>query len=160
MSQTALRRRSIRRAERAIPHEQAIAILQNGEFGILSTSSGDGRPYGVPLGYCYTDDTIYFHCALEGHKLENLCSNNCVSFCVVGKTEVLPEQFSTRYESAIVFGKALEVTGSEKQHGLRELLKKYSPGFLEKGLNYAECSAEKTRVYKIVIEYLTGKARR
>ncbi len=51
-------------------------------------------------------DVIYFHCAPEGHKLENLSGNNKVSFCVVGKTQVLPDKFATNYESVIVFGTA------------------------------------------------------
>lgn len=151
-------KRPIRRAERAIPQEQATEILQKGEYGILSTVSADGQPYGVPVSYSYADNTIYFHCAVEGHKLENLAASNRVSFCVVGKTEVLPDKFATRYESAIVFGKAVELTGADKQHGLTELLKKYSADYLEKGQLYIEASAERTRVYKIVIESLSGKS--
>jgi uncharacterized protein len=152
--------RSIRRAERALSQEQAVEILQKGEYGILSTVSSDGQPYGVPVSYCYINNGIYFHCAQEGHKLENLSANSCVSFCVVGKTEVLPDKFATRYESAIVFGKAFELTGEEKQSGLIELLKKYSPDFLEKGLRYIESDIDKTRVYKIQVESLSGKARK
>ena len=152
--------RKIRRADRAIPESEAQGILRAGEYGVLSTVSADGEPYGVPVSYAYTGDVIYFHCALEGHKLENLSSNNRVSFCVVGKTHVLPGKFATNYESTIVFGKAFEVTGAEKQAGLVEILKKYSPGFMEKGLRYIAGDGGKARVYKIVIESMTGKARK
>ncbi len=152
--------RKIRRAERAIPESEAKEILLAGEYGVLSTVSEDGQPYGVPVSYSYTGDIIYFHCALEGHKLENLSSNNKVSFCVVGKTRLLPAKFATNYESVIVFGKAFEVTEDEKHQGLLEILKKYSPGFIDKGLRYIEGDGHKARVYKIVIESLTGKARK
>ena len=152
--------RPIRRADRALSQEQAMEILFKGEYCILSTVSSDGQPYGVPVSYCYSDNLLYFHCAVEGHKLENLTANNRVSFCVVGETKILPEKFATRYESAIIFGKAYELTGNEKLSGLTELLKKYSPDFLEKGQLYIESNAEKTRVYKIEIEALSGKARR
>jgi len=152
--------RPIRRADRALSLEQAMEILFKGEFGILSTVSSDGQPYGVPVSYCYSDNLLYFHCAVEGHKLENLAANNSVSFCVVGETEILPDKFATRYESAIVFGKAYELTGNEKLSGLTELLKKYSQDFLEKGQLYIESNAEKTRVYKIEVVALSGKARR
>jgi nitroimidazol reductase NimA-like FMN-containing flavoprotein (pyridoxamine 5'-phosphate oxidase superfamily) len=127
---------------------------------VLSTVSVDGQPYGVPVSYSYNGDVIYFHCAVEGHKLENLSGNNKVSFCVVGKTRVLPGKFATNYESVIVFGKAFEVTEDEKHRGLLELLKKYSPGFIDKGLRYIEGDGGKARVYKIVIEAMTGKARK
>jgi nitroimidazol reductase NimA-like FMN-containing flavoprotein (pyridoxamine 5'-phosphate oxidase superfamily) len=152
--------RKMRRADRAIPDSEAKEILQAGEYGILSTVSADGQPYGVPVSYSYAGDVIYFHCALEGHKLENLNSNNRVSFCVVGKTQVLPDKFATNYESVIVFGKAFEVVDDEKQTGLLELLKKYSPGFTDKGLKYIDHDGGKARVYKIVIEAMTGKSRK
>ncbi len=152
--------RKIRRADRAIPDSEARQILRVGEYGILSTVSVDGQPYGVPVSYTYTGEVIYFHCALEGHKLENLSSNNRVSFCVVGRTQVLPDKFATNYESVIVFGQAFEVTGAEKQTRLVEILKKYSPAHIEKGLRYIEGDGRKARVYKIVVESMTGKARK
>jgi len=152
--------RKLRRADRAIPESEAKEILQAGEYGILSTVSVDGQPYGVPVSYSYAGDVIYFHCAVEGHKLENLSGNNKVSFCVVGKTQVLPDKFATNYESVIVFGKAFEVTEDEKHRGFLELLKKYSPGFMEKGRRYIDGDGRKARVYKIVVESMTGKARK
>lgn len=152
--------RPIRRSERALNDEQATVILQKGEYGLLSTVSPDGQPYGVPVSFAYADHALYFHGAVEGHKLDNLASNPRVSFCVVGGTEVLPDKFATRYESAIVFGTARELTGAEKHSGLTELVKKYSPDFTEKGKRYIDSDIEKTRVFKIEIEALSGKARR
>jgi hypothetical protein len=152
--------KTMRRADRAIPDSEAKEILQAGEYGVLSTVSVDGQPYGVPVSYSYAGDVIYFHCAPEGHKLENLSGNSRVSFCVVGKTQVLPDKFATNYESVIVFGKAFEVTDDEKHTGLVELLKKYSPGFMEKSLRYIEGDSGQARVYRIVIESMTGKSRK
>jgi uncharacterized protein len=152
--------RTIRRADRAIPDHEAREILQAGEYGILSTVSADGQPYGVPVSYSYTGEVIYFHCAVEGHKLENLSSNNKVSFCVVGKTQVLPDKFATNYESVIVFGTAVEIVDDEKHTGLVELLQKYSSGFMDKGLRYIDGDGHKARVYKIVIDAMTGKSRK
>jgi nitroimidazol reductase NimA-like FMN-containing flavoprotein (pyridoxamine 5'-phosphate oxidase superfamily) len=152
--------RKMRRIDRAISEGEAKEILQKGEYGILSTVSVDGQPYGIPLSFAYTGDGIYFHCALEGQKVDNVRGNHRASFCVVGKTEVLPEKFGTKYESVIVFGKVAEVTGDEKQKGLLELLKKYSPGSIKEGLHYRKTDGGKTRVYKIAIESMTGKSRK
>jgi nitroimidazol reductase NimA-like FMN-containing flavoprotein (pyridoxamine 5'-phosphate oxidase superfamily) len=152
--------RTMRRADRAILDSEAREILRMGEYGVLSTVSADGQPYGVPVSYAYTGEAIYFHCALEGHKLDNLNSNNRVSFCVVGRTQVLPDKFATNYESIIVFGTAHEVVDDEKHAGLVEILKKYSPDFMEKGERYIQGDGPKARVYKIIIESMTGKARR
>ena len=138
--------RKIRRVDRALSENETREILRKGEYGILSTVSIDGQPYGMPVSYAYQGDVIYFHCAVEGHRVENLKGNNKVSFCVVGKTEVMPEKFGTKYESAIVFGRVSEVTDDEKHNALLEILKKYSPGFIEEGLRYTESVAGKARV--------------
>jgi uncharacterized protein len=134
--------------------------LEKGEYGILSTVSPDGQPYGVPVSYAYTQAVIYFHCAKGGHKLGNLRGNNKVAFCVVGETEVLPEEFATKYESVIVFGEAFKATEAERRQGLLDLVKKYSPEFIEKGRQHIDDDHGKTVVYKIVIGTITGKSRK
>ncbi len=149
--------REMRRKDRKTDNEEALRILESGEYGILSTSGSNGYAYGVPLSYACSNGCIYFHCAVEGHKLDNIAHNNRVSFCVVGATEVLPENFSTKYESVIVFGKASVVDGEEKREALMTILNKYSPQFLEKGIKYINADAVKTKVVKIEIEHITGK---
>lgn len=106
------------------------------------------------------NDSIYFHCATEGHKLDNILYNSKVSFCVVGQTCVLPDRFSTKYESVIIFGKATEVFEDEKNMALVEILKKYSSGFMEQGKEHIKNRSMAARVIKISIEHCTGKARR
>ena len=149
-----------RRADRTISKEEADELLDRAEYGILSTVGADGLPYGIPVSYCVIGDDIYFHCAMEGRKLDNIAHNPQVSFCVVGKTNVLPDKFSTEYESTVVSGTAGEVFDEEKQKGLEGLLHKYSVGHFEKGLKYIEALNYKTRVYRIHIESISGKARR
>jgi nitroimidazol reductase NimA-like FMN-containing flavoprotein (pyridoxamine 5'-phosphate oxidase superfamily) len=149
----------MRRKDRELSAEEAGRILAKGEFGVLSTVGTDGQPYGIPLSYVYRDNAVYFHCASEGHKLQNLANNHSVSFCVVGRTNVLPAEFVTNYESAVVFGPASEVQGSEKHGALLALLEKYSPDFIENGKCYIEKNTARTKVVKIFIARLTGKAR-
>jgi len=127
---------------------------------VLSTISADGHPYGVPLSYCVLDGAIYFHCALEGHKLENIAADCRVSFCVVGGTEVLPDKFATRYESVIVSGRATEVFDAEKERALEGLVEKYSADFREAGRRYIATDCTLTKVFGIRIEAISGKARR
>lgn len=150
----------LRNKKRGITESEARELLERGEYGILSTCGPDGQPYGIPLSYCVIDNAIYFHCAVAGHKLENLLTNKRVSFCVVGATEVLPDKFATRYESVVVSGTATEVFAEEKQLGLEGLLPKYSAGFVAEGMDYIKAAGERTRVFKISIEGICGKARR
>jgi uncharacterized protein len=150
----------IRRDDRAISLKEAKEILKGGDYGVLSLASMDGQPYGVPLNYCCLEDAIFIHCAVEGRKLDIIKENNKVSFCVVGKTELLPDNFSSKYESAIVCGKIVEVVDDEKQFALVELLKKYYQNNDNKGLQYIDKFRETTKVYKIEIEAITGKAKK
>lgn len=152
--------KEMRRIDRKINNEEVIEILKNGEYGILSIVGKDGYAYGVPLSYTYMDKNIYFHCAVEGYKLDSIKENNNVSFCVVGKTQPIPEKFSTTYESAIVFGKAIEVYEEEKYNALLSIIEKYSNEYMEQGKAYVKNAGDKTKVLKICIENITGKARR
>lgn len=152
--------KDLRRKDRAITDEEAIALLNRAEYGVLSTICPDGQPYGVPLNFCIMDHAIYFHCAVEGQKVDNIEKNNSVSFCVVGDTEIMPDKFGTKYESVIVSGTIQEAVDKEKQMALEGLLTKYSRNFFESGLEYIEKLKGKTRVFKITIKRLTGKARR
>jgi nitroimidazol reductase NimA-like FMN-containing flavoprotein (pyridoxamine 5'-phosphate oxidase superfamily) len=150
----------MRRKDRETTEAEARELLERGEYGVLATVSADGAPYAVPLSYCVIDNGIYFHCALEGHKLENIAADSRASFCVVGVTEVLPEKFSTRYESVIVAGRVTEAFDAEKQRGLEGLVEKYSAAFREDGARYIAADSPKTRVFRIGIDSMCGKARR
>ena len=150
----------MRRKDREMDLQQTAELLDKGEYGILATIDADGQPYTTPLSYVYADNCIYFHCATEGHKLDNIKNNNIVSFCVVGRTKVLQEKFTTNYESAIVLGSASEIFGNEKEKALLLLVRKYSPEFIKEGVDYISKAADKTCVIKIEIQQLTGKARR
>jgi nitroimidazol reductase NimA-like FMN-containing flavoprotein (pyridoxamine 5'-phosphate oxidase superfamily) len=75
-------------------------------------TSAAGVPHGIPLNFAFVNNRIYFHCAPAGKKVDLLASNPQVSFCVVGRTQVLPEQFGTRSESVIATGQVEELFAS------------------------------------------------
>ena len=149
--------REMRRKDKETGTDDAINLLTKCEYGVLSTVGNDGQPYGVPLNYTYKDNCIYFHCALTGHKIDNIDNNPRVSFCAVGNTKVLPSEFSTNYVSAVAFGAASEVQGSERYNALVLLLEKFSPDFMEEGKNYIEKFDKATKVFKIEVAHISGK---
>jgi nitroimidazol reductase NimA-like FMN-containing flavoprotein (pyridoxamine 5'-phosphate oxidase superfamily) len=120
----------------------------------------EALPYGVPLSFCFINGYIYFHCAIEGRKIENLENNEVVSFCAVGKTEVMPSKFGIKYESVIVAGEAFEAFDDEKQMALEGLLQKYSPEHIEDGAKYIDALWNKTRVFGITADHISGKSRK
>jgi nitroimidazol reductase NimA-like FMN-containing flavoprotein (pyridoxamine 5'-phosphate oxidase superfamily) len=150
----------VRRRDRQTSEDEAIDLLTNGEFGVLSMCSTDSKGYGVPLNFVVDRDKIYFHCATEGTKLNNIRENNKVSFCVVGKTTVLPSKFGTLYSSVIVNGTIFEIEGDEKLQALILFLKKYSPDFIEEGKAYIEKQMDKVKILRLSIETISGKARK
>ncbi|MFL0247881.1 pyridoxamine 5'-phosphate oxidase family protein [Candidatus Clostridium stratigraminis] len=152
--------KEMRKKNREIGVEDIKEILENGEYGVLATIGENGYPYATPLSFVYYKEAIYFHCAVEGNKLENIKANEKVSFCVVGKTKVLPDKFSTEYESVIVFGRAFLIKNDEKKDALIAIAQKYSPDFMAEGLQYIERAIDATYIVKIEIDKITGKARR
>ena len=149
--------REMRRKDKEIGTDEAINLLAGCEYGVLSTVDSDGQPYGVPLNYVYKDNCIYFHCALKGHKIDNIDDNPRVSFCAVGNTKVLPSEFSTNFVSAVAFGVASEVQGAERYNALVLILEKFSPDFMEEGEKYIEKLDKATKVIKIEIQHISGK---
>jgi len=150
----------MRRKDREISKEETMQLLNNCEYGVLSTITQNGEPYGVPLSYCVVDNSIYFHSALEGKMLDCIQNNNIASFCVVGNTEILQNKFSTNYESVIVFGIIEEANEIDKQIGLEGLINKYSPNFIPEGIKYIDNAKDETKVLKLKIINLSGKARK
>ena len=150
---------TMRKNNRQLPSTEALRILQEGEYGVLATCSNEGEPYGIPLSYAYQDGCIYFHCALGvGHKIENLKQNARACFTVVGKTQVIPQDFTTNYESAVAFGTVREIT-ENKEAALLLLVKKYSSEFRQEGIEYIRRAQARTGVYEFKIEHLTAKGR-
>lgn len=152
--------RPMRRADRRLDDAAAMDLLKRGEYGILSTTDLNNQPYGIPVNYVVIDDALYFHCANQGQKIENITANKGVSFCVVGKTELIPEKFSTRYESVVVSGTAEVITDAAlKRPALRALIAKYAPDHTAAGEVYIDKLMDQTAVVKVSIEHLAGKAR-
>lgn len=137
-------------------------LLRKGLYGVLSMNGTGGHAYGVPMNYVYTTGRIYLHCAPEGRKLAHVRNDNRVAFCVVGEAEPLPDRFSTKYTSAMVFGRIREVgERQEKLDALVALIEKYgtTEEYVEKGRIYAAGSVQTTVVLRIDIDHMSGKFR-
>ncbi|SHK84357.1 hypothetical protein SAMN02745163_04561 [Clostridium cavendishii DSM 21758] len=152
--------KEMRKKERQLASEEVIENLNKGEYGVLATVNDDGYPYSIPLSYVYHKGNIYFHCAIEGQKLNNIKRNSKVSFCITTDTEILPSQFSTKYKSVVIFGNAEEVFEVEKEEALLALIEKYSGEFLEQGKKYISAAKDKTKVIRIKINHISGKGRK
>ena len=152
--------REMRRKDRERDRSFAEAVVDTCLYAVLATVNGDGSPYCVPLSIVREGEIIYFHCAREGRKIDNLKSRSRVCLSCVGNAEEPPDHFTVVYESAIVSGAAEEVTeDEEKVRALRLLCERHTPA------NMAAFDAEMAReyqataVWKIHIEEISGKQR-
>lgn len=151
----------MRRKERESTKEQAIEWLKDCAYAVLCMTDEEGLPYGVPISPVLKDNTVYFHCALLGKKLDCIVHEpNVCLVCAEGVVPI-PEQFSTAYHSTIAFGKASAVTDAlEKIEALRLLCEKYAASNMEHFDHEIDRSLHRTGVLKIELEGVTGKQKK
>lgn len=150
----------MRRKDREQTKEFALKVADNCDYAVMSMVDPDGNPYCVPLSIVREGENLYFHCALEGHKLECLRNNSNVCVSCVGRTKNVPEEFTTEFESAIIRGKAFEVTEKEEKiHALKLICLRYAESNMANFGSAIEQSLTRTGIWKIEIEDITGKAK-
>ena len=151
--------REMRRKKQEISPEESTAILMRGTSGVLAVQGDNGYPYAVPISYAYYGTHIYFHCAKAGHKLDAVKRDNKVSFCVIDKDEVIPEEYTSYFRSVIAFGTIRIIENEqEKREAIEKLALKYA---LTDTADHRNTSIDKEWeslcMLEMTIEHLTGK---
>lgn len=120
--------REMRRKRQEMTRQESDAVLRRGTSGVLALHGDDGYPYAVPISYVYDGARLFFHCAPEGHKIDAIRRNGKASFCVIDRDDVVPEKYTTRFRSVIVFG-AIRILENEqeKREAIEKLVLKYAP---------------------------------
>lgn len=173
----------MRRKDREMSQEFALTVIDKSVFGVLSLVDDGGEPYGIPLSLVRDGNTLYFHAAKEGRKVELLAKNPQVSVSFVGETKVpeiysheeleqivqdqqkagvlISKVFTTEFESAIVTGKVrLLEDDQEKTRALRLICEKYTPTKMAYFPIAVEAGLKRTNVYAIDIETITAKRKK
>ena len=140
------------------------ALLEAAKHGVLSTVDEDGMPYGVPISYAYDaqNNRVFMHCsaAETGHNLSNIRQRPMACLTVVGPTQALPKQFSTRYSSVIARGRVRVASDpGERREGFEAILRHLAPENIEVGMRYIEKASPRAAVLVFEIEELAGKHR-
>lgn len=150
--------REMRRNKQQLSTEESIEILKRNSSGVLAVFGDNGYPYAVPLSYIYHDNTIFFHGASTGHKLDAIHQNEKFSFCVIDKDDVIPEKLTTAYRSVIAFGRAHILNEENEIRVAAQMLgQKYSPGLDEMIEKEIETYMHHMAVVRLDIEHITGK---
>ena len=135
----------------------ALEVLDKAPYVTVSMTRPDGSPYGLPLSLARTDEkTFYFHCALEGDKLD--CIAHCPTVFLSAVTKCAPTvgpkdgSFTLQYKSATAVGKAEIVTDrEEKIAALRAICQRFLPHHMDAFDNAIARSLERTAVVKITL---------
>ena len=113
----------------------------------------------VPLSYVYEDGKFFFHCAKSGHKLDAIDRNHKVSFCVVEKDEIVPEEYTTYFRSVIAFGQIRRLEDdTEKRAAIEKLAARYAPD--DSAENRASAIDKEWAplcMLELDVEHMTGK---
>ncbi|MBR1926471.1 MAG: pyridoxamine 5'-phosphate oxidase family protein [Bacteroidales bacterium] len=150
--------RPMRRSKQALPLTECQDILDRAYRGFLSVIGDGGYPYSFPINFYHEDGKVYFHSALEGHKIDALRACEKACFTVLDEPVREPGDWWYHVKSVICFGRLREIT-DETLHDetLRKFGRKYFPGegYLEKEM---AASARHAAVLELTIEHITGKA--
>lgn len=149
--------RKMRRFKQQLTEDESKQILRVQKRGVLAVLGDGGYPYAVPLNFVYDNGCIYFHSALEGHKLDAIRGYDKGSFNVLGEPQEADDGWSYFFDSVTVFGRLREVTDPvEKTDHLRKLGNKYFPNaeMTESDIlkNGGRCA-----VIELKIDHITGK---
>lgn len=143
-------------------------ILQATNIGRLATVDAKGYPYITPVNFVFYNGRVYFHCALEGEKLENLAREPRVCFEVDIPLAYLEVSFNPAgnpcrthqfFHSVIIRGTARVIPDGElKTAALNALVAKHEgsqsfPAVTPDSSGYRMC-----RVIEITPERMTGKS--
>ncbi|MBM4235859.1 MAG: pyridoxamine 5'-phosphate oxidase family protein [Firmicutes bacterium] len=136
------------------------AILLDEQVGYLALAR-DNQPYLIPLNFLYEKGSIYFHCALQGRKIDYIRANPRACF-QTGEAGGLisgdsPCSHNYSYQSVIVEGVVEEVVDTtEKENILRLITAKYSTAQMAEGMISAS-RISATGVYRIIPSNISGK---
>ena len=153
--------RPMRRSAQQLPVDETEAILKSATSGVLALLGDGGYPYALPMSFAYSDGKIYFHSAVEGHKIDAVKRCEKASFCVISEDNVIPERYTTEFRSVIAFGKMRFAEGAEIIDGLRLIGKKYAPDdSMENCDKEINSSLSHVAVLVMEIEHISGKEAR
>lgn len=151
----------MRRKDREMGLEFARMVLDKAEWMTLSMVGVDGEPYCIPINLTRDGEYLYLHSAPEGEKAQCLRAHPRVCVSAVGDTHLIPERFTTEFESVVVRGTAEELTDpAEKMEGLRIFSAKYCAPLGESFERAAAGSFARTAIFRIHMDAVTAKRKK
>ncbi len=152
----------MRRKDREITdRNELISIIRKCDVCRLALND-NGYPYILPLNFGISEDgetiELFFHSAMEGHKIELIQADNRAAFEMDCKHQL--QYFEDKgyctfsYESVMGKGRISILPEDEKEAALREIMNHYHS---DKNAYFNPAAIPRTLVYKLTVEEMTGK---
>lgn len=149
--------RRMRRHKQELKKQDCIDILTNEPRGVLALLGDENYPYALPMSHVYINGKIYFHGAQTGHKKDAVEKCSKASYCVIEKGVKNEGEWWYTFRSVIVFGRIRTLSDkNEKIEKLRKLGNKFFPT-QEETENEIKRLIDKTEVFELTIEHMSGK---
>lgn len=152
--------REMRRKKQELPQDECTQILRAAKRGFLAVHGEEGYPYVAPTDYAYNeeDGCLYFHSAVQGHRIDAMKANQLVSFSVIDEGEKENEDdWWYFYRSVVIFGHVEFIDDvSEKDKALRALSAKFTDdqAYIQDEIDR---NMPRTLIYRLVPDHMTGK---
>jgi len=143
-------------------------ILGRTRVGRLATIGRDGFPYITPVNYVWWNGSVYFHCAHQGEKIDNITLNNKVCFEVDIPLSYLGLEYDRKrptcqvhqfYHCVIIRGRAEIVSDLQEKIAALNVLVEVHEGttdfakVTEESKGLAPCT-----VIAVRVEHISGKS--
>jgi len=157
-----LKNETIRRHDKAIIDvEELQYILKKGRVCRLAMVDGQ-KPYLVPLSYGYAGETLYFHCAHKGRKIDILHKNPHVWFEITIDTAVTsapkPCDWGVAFQCVMGEGVVEWIeTEEEKSAALSVIMEQQAGGKSDKPFIFGPKALARTTVFSVAIKSISGK---
>jgi len=148
----------MRRRDREVTDKNAIEdIILRSKVCKLAMCDKN-QPYIVPLCFGFKDNTLYFHSAPKGKKIDILKKNPNVCFEFEILTQVVKSakacKWGMKYRSVIGYGKADFITDEDmKRQAFDIIMKQYT----NESFDYEEALLKSALIIKVEIQSMTGK---
>jgi len=148
----------MRRKDKEINDKARIEqIIQDAQICRLALAES-GQPYVVPLNFGYRDDTVYFHSATQGRKIDMLKANPKVCLEFTTDLELVRAEKSCdwgqRFNCVIAFGEARLIEDNDAKREALDVIMAHYGG---EGGDYSDGKLKITAVIAVKIDMMTGK---
>lgn len=137
-------------------------ILRNGKYTVISMCR-ENEPYIVTLSYGFDSEknSLYFHCAKQGLKLDFLNFNPKVCATVIEDGGYVPNECEHNFKTAVFWGNMSIIDDlEEKKHGMSMLLKhlESNPDVIQRMQLKSDEAYSRMEVLKLEILEIHAKA--